>query len=173
MNKLILLLALFTSLITTYAQNDQGWNDDFFKDDISSEVENEDDKGAGSVLFLVNPAKVEFVSSYTPEMLVNVVDEYRTRALDGEFLSLGINTGFIDMDVKKDTAKLTFYNSSLGELTKALKVKVSPKGEGKLKIQARIPYCHIKELYKNSTTENGRWKFSKRKEDQLKELLAL
>ncbi len=137
----------------------------------------DDTKGVGSVLFLLNPAKVKLLTDYTPETMVNLIDEYRSRALNGEFLSLGINTGYIEMDIKKDKAKLTFFTSRFGELEKAMKMKISPEGEEKrLEVKARIPFCQMKELY-GARDEfgfaSGRWKFSKDVERELEKALEL
>lgn len=173
MNKFILTLAFLFSF-NTFSQNVvTEWDEDeFFVDEISSEVQSEE-KGIRSVLFLINPAKISFVAEYTPENLINLIDEYRTRALAGEFVNLGINTGYIEMDVKNDKAKLTFFSSRFGVLEKAMKMKISPKGDNQLKIQAKIPYCHMKELYKASSENDDRWGFSKKTENVLKEVLAI
>lgn len=144
--------------------------------DDSSSLE-KSDKKVGSVLFLLNPAKAEIKTGYTPETMVNLIDEYRRRALNGEFKELGINTGFIEMDVKKDKAKLTFFTSSFGALTKAMRVKVSPEGdENKLVVKARIPYCQMKNLYQNKdqfALSGKRWRFSNEVEKRLEGLLDL
>lgn len=137
------------------------------------------DKKIGSVLFLLNPAKVKVKTDYIPERLVDLVEEYRNRALDGEFLSIGINTGYIEMDVKGEKAKLTFFTSTFGKLEKAMKMKISPDGEGEekfLKVKARIPYCQMKELYKardEYSFDGGRWRFSKDVEKELERVIDL
>lgn len=173
MNKITLIFSLIFSLQVFSQTSTTDWDDDqFFEDEISSEVQS-NNKSLRSILFLLNPAKVKFTVEYTPENLVNLIDEYRTRALSGEFLPLGINTGFIEMDVKGNKAKLIFFSSRLGGLEKALKMKISPKGESQLKIEARVPYGHIKELYKASNKEDKRWSFSKKTERNLKDALAI
>lgn len=137
----------------------------------------ESDKGVGSVLFLINPAKAEVKTDYTPETMVNLIEEYRRRALNGEFTDLGINTGFIEMDVKGEKAKLTFFTSSFGALKKAMKMKVSPEGdEKKLVVKARIPFCQMRELWDNKAEfglSRKRWRFSNEVEDRLETLLDL
>jgi hypothetical protein len=173
LNKFILIFSLIFSLNSFSQGLVTEWSDDqFFQDEVSSEVQS-NDKSLRSVLFLINPAKIKFTAEYTPENLVNIIDEYRTRALSGEFLGLGINTGYIEMDVKGDKAKLVFFSSRLGALEKALKMKISPKGDHQLKIEARVPYCHMKELYKASNKDEDRWGFSKQTERKLKNVLAI
>lgn len=173
MNKFTLIFSLVFSLQTFSQTSITEWDDDqFFADEVSSEVRS-NDKKLGSLLFLLKPAKVKFTAEYTPENLVNIIDEYRTRALSGEFLSIGINTGYIEMDIKGDKAKLIFFSSRLGALERALKMKISPKGERQLKIEARIPYCQIKELYKTSSRGEKRWSFSKKTEKVLEDILAI
>lgn len=145
-----------------------------FADASENQIE---EKGVGSVLFLLNPAVARIQTEYTPESLVDLVEEYRARALNGEFLSLGINTGYIEMDVKGEKAKLTFFSSAFGKLEKAMKMKIGPEGEEKLlKVKARIPYCQMKELYKAREEYNfssGRWKFSKDVERELEKAIDL
>lgn len=168
MNKLTLCFFLLISNI--FASDFSTSDEAFFADTVNEE------KSVSSLVFLVKPAKIKFETRLNSESLVNLIDEYRRRALDGEFLSLGINTGFIEMDVKGDKARLTFFNSSLGELKKAMKVKISPSNGGRVEVEARIPYCHIKELYKKESDENGdisRWKFSKNVEEEILSVLEL
>lgn len=149
-----------------------------FADAPQGELE---EKKIGSVLFLINPAVARIQTDYTPEGLVDLVDAYRTRALNGEFLSLGINTGYIEMDIKGEKAKLTFFTSAFGKLEKAMKMKISPEREGegeekRLKVKARIPYCQMKELYKSRGEygfRSGRWKFSKDVERELERVIDL
>jgi hypothetical protein len=164
MKKLLVLLAVLSLTAFTPA----------FADSTQGEVEQ---KGVGSVLFLLNPAVARVQTDYTPEGLVDLVNEYRMRALNGEFLSLGINTGYIEMDVKGEKAKLTFFTSAFGKLEKAMKMKISPEGEEKLlKVKARIPYCQMKELYKSRGEygfSSGRWKFSKDVERELEKVIDL
>jgi hypothetical protein len=158
---LIILLSLFLSL-------------NLYADAPASE---DDTKSVGTVLFLLNPAKVKIQTDYTPETMVNLIDEYRTRALNGVFLGLGINTGYIEMDIKKDSAKLTFFTSRFGTLEKAMKMKISPEGEEKrLEVKARIPFCQMRELYGARDEfgfRSGRWKFSKDVERELERALEL
>lgn len=134
-------------------------------------------KKIGSVLFLLNPAKAEVKTDYTPETMVNLIEEYRRRALAGEFKDLGINSGFIEMDVKGEKAKLTFFTSSFGSLKKALKMKVSPEGDFKrLVVKARVPFCQMRELWDNNkefALSRKRWRFSNEVESRLKNLLEL
>lgn len=138
---------------------------------------NENKKSVGSVLFIINPAKAEIKTEYTPETMVNLIEEYRTRALNGEFVDIGINTGFIEMDVKGEKAKLTFFTSSFGALKEAMKVKVSPEGEDKkLVVKARVPFCQMRDLYKNKdkfALGGGHWRFSDEVEERLEALLDL
>lgn len=139
--------------------------------------QNEEEKGIADLLFFLNPAKVEFLTSYTPEGLTDLIEEYRVRALNGEMLELGVNTGYIEMDVKEEKAKLTFFSSRFGALKKALKVKVETVGEDKeLTVKGRVPYSQMKDLYKGDPSfqgEEGRWKFSKSVESRLKRALEL
>lgn len=135
------------------------------------------EKGVGSVLFLINPAKAKVKTEYTPETMVNLIDEYRRRALNGEFLSLGINTGYIEMDIKGEKAKLTFFTSAFGALKQAMKMKITPEGEEKfLEVKARVPFCQMRELYKvrdEYDFDGGRWRFSKDVERELERAIDL
>ena len=143
----------------------------------SDSVKEDNAKGVGSVLFLINPAKAEVKTDYTPETMVNLIEEYRRRALNGEFKDLGINTGFIEMDVKGEKAKLTFFTSSFGALKKAMRMKVAPEGDDdKLVVKARIPFCQMRELWTNKAEfglSRKRWRFSNEVEDRLESLLDL
>ena len=142
-----------------------------------ADAKNKEDKTIGNVLFVLNPAKIELQTDYTSASLVDLIEEYRTRALNGEMKDLGINTGYIEMDVKGEKAKLIFFSSELGALKKALKVKIEPVGDQKqLLVKARVPFCQMRELYKSDPSfrgEDGRWRFSKEVESQLERLLAL
>jgi len=143
--------------------------------DVGSQGEGE--KRVGNVLFFFNPAKATIVTDYQPEKLINLINDYRDLALSGALLELGINTGYLEMDVKGSKAKVTFFSSAFGGIEKAVRLKIAPTEDGSgLEVKVKM-YCnHIKELFEKSQsegTEVGRWRFSNAIEDDLLQSFSL
>jgi hypothetical protein len=132
-----------------------------------------ENKGIADWLFFLNPAKTTFQTQKKISDLAEVVSFYKDAALAGELLELGINTGFIEVDVRNDRATVILFRNSQGSLSEAFKLKIRPQGEeGFLEVKARAVYSHLVELFEGDEEDLSRFEFSRKIEDLASELLC-
>ena len=134
---------------------------------------NESEKGIGDWLFFLSPAKTTFQTTKKLSEVEEVIDFYKKSALNGDFLELGINTGFSQVEIKGDKITIILFKNSLGSVGEAFKLKIKPKGEDEfLEVKARAVYSHLVKLYEQDAGQLSRFEFSREIEDLASELFG-
>ena len=125
-----------------------------------------DEKGIADWLFFISPAKTTFQTNKRLSELTDVIAFYKDAALAGELLELGVNTGFLEVEVKDDKATVILFENRLGSLSEAFKLKIKAKGEeGFLEVKARAIYGHLVSLFDRNEEDLSRFEFSKKIEN--------
>lgn len=128
-------------------------------------------KGIQDWTFIFNPAKVTVKTDRGVDQLNGLARELINRATDGDFLDLGINTGYVEAKIKETTASIKFFKNQFGGNDKAVKVTIRPV-DGKLRFTLKMYYKHIKYLFKKERDagfDRNRWNFSNEMEKRMEE----
>tara|TARA_R110002072_G_scaffold64203_5_gene159682 strand:+ start:13952 stop:14488 length:537 start_codon:yes stop_codon:yes gene_type:complete len=134
-------------------------------------------KGVSDWTFIFNPAKVNVKTDRDANELNGLARELINRASSGDFLEIGINTGYVEAKIKETNASLKFFKNQFGANDKALRVSINTR-DGKLYIKLKMYYKHIKHMFKKERDagfDRNRWNYSnlmeKRIEETFKSLL--